>query len=350
MTVDREYRGAIVIAPPGIFGQWAIQLITDAAAACHPPLRVCMLDRQDAIDLSVAPTSIFFTQFPSKSVQEITESGQLPIVAFIDHAAESLAHQLRISNCTFIDALRATTSAAAINPKLHRGVSTLIFHREAPMEPSPLLERTFEHLALPLSMPQSSALKDRYAGVGPDKGDLEASFSRFVSEYLPLGSALNELTAENLTIVDQALAPLVEMGRSDDQHIVTWASALFLSGDQPNERAPVVANVTGAARIIYYGPYLYLPSGDWEAEMTVGFSTDAIGSNFTIEVYSSELLARARFQVKETGLFKGKFYFTHSSLQDHLELRLRNDQGAIEGRIGLAWVAFKLLGEASEHL
>ncbi len=346
MTVERQYRGAIVIAPPGVIGEWGLQIIREAATLCNPPLQVHTLDRFDAVDLGLAPGGVFLTQFPSKSVQKVLDAGQLPIVTFIDDAQEAIAYLLRLTNCAFIDALRSTTCAAVINPELGRGLSTLVFRRADCPTASHVLERTLEHLALPISAAGKIALVEKYCSQDPGSDGIEASLLKCVAGYKPAGAAIDELTAEQLTITEQTLGSMVSMSVAGERLPITWASGLFLSGDRPNERAPLVVEMTGAARIIYYGPYLYLPPGNWEAEFAVGFSSDAIGSTFTVEVYSSQLLARARFGAKETGLFKGIFQFTHSTAQDHVELRFQSDQGAIEGKFGLAWVKFNALDES----
>lgn len=345
MTVKRQYRGAIVIAPPGIIGEWGLQIIREAATLCNPPLQVHMLDRFDPIDLNLASSTVFLTQFPSKSVQDVLNGGQFPVVALIDDAQEGIAYLLRLTNCSFIDALRSTTCAAAINPELGRGVSTLVFQRQDPSTAPYILERMLDHLALPVPSEGTDFLTEKYCSGEPASGSLEASLLKCVVGYKPMGAALDELTVEQLTIIDQTLGPMVRMSQAGKRLPITWASGLFLSGDRPNERAPIVVEMTGAARIIYYGPYLYLPLGNWEAEFAVGFSNDAAGSTFTVEVYGSQLLARARFGAKKSGLFKGTFQFTHLTAQDHLELRFQSDQGSIEGKFGLAWVKFTALDE-----
>ena len=326
-----------MVAPPGAMGAWGLQMVRDAAVACSPSLEVRLLDRLDTVDLAVASQTIFATQFPSESVQLVVERGQLPIIAFIDDAAEAVAYLLRTTGCTFIDALRSTTCGAVLNPGFFRGVSTLVLHRGLAMGAHRTLERALTHLGLALPADKLAELKMKYCAIGLDSNSLESSLAKCVVGYQPIGRS-HDLTAEQHSITEQVLSPLVRMALSDDQPPITWPSGVFLSGDRPNERAPVVAEMTGAARIIYYGPYLYLPAGAWAAEIAVGFSKDAVGSTFTIEVYGSDLIARGKFRAVQTGLFTGTFIFTHKRHQDHLEIRFSNDQGAIEGKFGLAWV------------
>jgi hypothetical protein len=338
MTIERNYRGSIVITPPGIFGQWAFQLMSDAAVASDPPLQVQVLDRHDIVNLESAAQTVFLVRFPSDSVKRIVDAGLLPVVAFLDFAKDAIAFHTRTANCSFVDALRAATSAASINPNLRGGLSTLVLRRDQFTNATDLVERVLDHLAIKIPAAALASLKSRYAERDFAPMSVEESLAQNVQGYFSKDLGTDDLAAEQLTFIEQALEPLLEMSISADMQPIVWPAGLFLSGDRPNERAPVVADMVGGARIIYYGPYLCLPAGAYEVEITVGFSSDAVGYPFTVEVYGSALLARARFQAKETGLFTGVFYFVHTQIGDQLELRFRNDQGAIEGKFGLAWV------------
>ena len=183
MTVDRKYRGAIVVAPPGAIGAWGLQMVRDAAAACSPSLEVRLLDRLDTVDLAVASQTIFATQFPSESVQLVLEQGQLPIVAFIDDATEAVAYLLRTTGCTFIDALRSTTCGAVLNPSFFRGVSTLVLHRDLAMGADRILERALTHLGLALPADKLADLKMKYCAIGLDSNSLETSLAECLVGY-----------------------------------------------------------------------------------------------------------------------------------------------------------------------
>jgi hypothetical protein len=348
MTTDRQFRGAIVVAGPGLIGTWAIDLIREAAAAAAPPLDFRVLHRLDVIDPAASGRTVYATQFPGESVLTIVRDGTLPVVAFVDDATDATAYQRRVTGCTFIDALRSVACGAVANPSLFRGVSTLVFYRGNATNAVSILERTLEHLAISLHTDKMAELTQKYCPDKEDSRSLEAALSACVALYAPRGNWSNELTAEEASIAEHAVGPIVAMANRKDWPPVTWPFAVFLSGDRPNERALIMTEMTGRARIIYYGPYLYLPPGHWEGEMVVGFSEDAVGSAFTVEVCGgSTSVARARFRASQPGLFRGTFVFSLLNVQDPIELRFSNDQGAIEGRFGLAWLKLHYRGELS---
>jgi hypothetical protein len=161
----------------------------------------------------------------------------------------------------------------------------------------------------------------------------------FRAGYVPPGKT-SSISSEEVAIIDQVLSPIALTAVSSDITPICWPSSVFLYGDRPNERAPLVADVTGVARIIFYGPYFHLPAGRWQVQVVLGFSDDIFGTPFSIEVHGSAVVAKAVVKPHGGGIFTGSFSMAHTKSQDPLELRIRNEEGAIEGRIGLARVRF----------
>ena len=194
-------------------------------------------------------------------------------------------------------------------------------------------------------MPPSSSesLLDEFAGPESERASLEASLARHVVGYEPLEAASTGLTPHEAELVNRALAPIVQMSWSPDPAPIVWPTSVFFSGDQPGSPASLVADVTGAARILYYGPYFHLPRGKWGARMMIGFTEDARGMPFSIEVHAGVLLARATTQSIGKGVFHASFQFVHEAPQNPVEIQVRSDQGAIGGKVALGRVEFKLL-------
>ena len=61
-------------------------------------------------------------------------------------------------------------------------------------------------------------------------------------------------------MIGGALSPLIQMSFSENP-VPSSADQSVLSGDRPDTPASLVAELTGGARILYYGPYFYLPAG-----------------------------------------------------------------------------------------
>jgi hypothetical protein len=344
------FKGAIIVTPPSIIGAWASDLLRDGAAAAAGPLEVRTLERLD--DLGPEESwwqKLYLTRFPSASVISAIEDGRIPVIGFVDEACDTVAYIRRTTSCSFIEALRLATSASVANRALLRGKNAFVVRRNRNTAPDNLMERIFEHVNLPLAS-VADALKLKLKYCGNAKHDVLEERLSVIASYKPQGEwSSEEISEEESKIVNQVLQPIVQMAFQKESLPVKWPCAVLLSPDRPNGQAPIVADVTGAARNIYYGPYFHLPPGTYRARLVAGFSKSAVGSPFSIEVAASTLLAKARFRATEQGIFRGEFIVRHRSPQDPVEVRFRNDEGAITGQVGLAWIEFELEEELRDH-
>jgi hypothetical protein len=238
-----------------------------------------------------------------------------------------------------VDALRLQTVAAAPYAELRDHPRLLILHRLADATAAEIVDAVLDHLDLPLSEVDREIVRASRLPDGHPTANLESALLARVPGYAPLGES--GLSAKDVTMVGGVLSPLLQMSFRDTGGPVVWPVEAFFSGDKPDTPASLVAELTGAARILYYGPYLYLPPGSWRVRMTVGFSAEARSMPFSVEVYAAErLLAIATMSPEGHGVYHANFGFVHDTPLHHIELRLRTDRGAIEGRVALGNVEF----------
>lgn len=76
--------------------------------------------------------------------------------------------------------------------------------------------------------------------------------------------------------------------------------------------------------------------------MMVGFSADVRRTPFSVEVVGGQLLAHATMVPEAKGVFHASFGFTHHDASQPVEVRVRIDRGAIEGRFAFGNVEFSL--------
>lgn len=343
-TVDRaSYKGALVVGPSSIFAAWVHNLLRDAAAAMTLQLR--FLDKFDDVGPEEEwSQTLYLTQFPSAPVISIIEGGRMPVLALLDEAQDAVAYIRRSSGCTFIEALRVATSGAVADRALLHADSALVLHRNYRGSTSGLIDKMLDHLVMRIPAEAYKAIKQKYLGSALEELTLENSLQR-APFYKPPGEWSNELTAAEAAIVDEVLKPMVLMALQENCVPIRWSYRVLLSGDRPNEPAPMIAEVAGAARNIYYGPYFYLPPGTYRARLVAGFSKEAVGLPFSADVAGSTQLAKARFRPAEPGILEGEFLVVHNLPQDSLEMRFRNDEGEIDGQVGVAWIEFEFLGD-----
>ncbi len=237
------------------------------------------------------------------------------------------------------------TAATASYAQLRGHARLLILHRLADLPTKDILDLILKHLELEVPADQYDALCERRLGSRGQDADLEASLKDCVAGYERLEEGSARFTAQEIAMISDVLGPLVQMSFLDAPRPVIWPTQAFLSGDRPDTPASLVADLTGGARILYYGPYFYLPAGYWTARMIVGFSAGARRTPFSVEVYGGRLLAHATMVPEAKGVFRASFGFVHDDALQPVEVRVRTDRGAIEGRLALGNIEFTRAGE-----
>ncbi len=337
-------RDMVAVGAPGVLATWGFDLLREACARLDPEVDIRDVDRDDAVEgLGIAagrPRILCLSQFTSPSLRAAMAAGVVPIVAFLDDPVDSVRYLKFASECTTMEALRAQTAATAGYAFLFANRQALLIPRASPRGAREIVRRILDHLQFDRLAPDYEAVVGEFSGADDEAVSLEAALARKVAGYEPPESAALSLASGELQCINDALAPIVRMAGSAEAAPIVWPTAVFFSGDQPGEPASLVADMTGAARILYYGPYLHLPSGAWTVRMMVGFSDGARGTPLSIEVHCERLLAHATMQPAGKGVFHASFQFAHDAPQDAIEIRLSSDRGAIDGRLALGRVEF----------
>ncbi|HEY1941197.1 MAG TPA: hypothetical protein VGH40_03655 [Roseiarcus sp.] len=340
-----------LVAPPGVLGTWAFDLLREACSLVGDQITARLVDRLDEVEglgeASGRPRMLCLSQFTSASLRTAMAAGAIPIVVFLDDPIDSVRYLKFASGCSTLEALRIQTAAAVSSAFLCGNPTALAIDRATSGRARDTVLRILDHLELDLLPSAFEILLGKFAGPESEQASLEARLARHVAGYAPLEAASTELAPREAEIVNRALAPIVQMSRSPDPAPIVWPTSVFFSGDQPGSPAALVADVTGGARILYYGPYFHLPRGNWGARLMIGFTEDARGIPFSIEVHAGLLLARATMQSIGKGVFHASFQFAHEAPQNPVEIQVRSDQGAIGGKVALGRVEFNLLPAGS---
>jgi hypothetical protein len=339
-----EPTDVIVVGGPSVLSNWGADLVRAALDSASPPTEFRAVDRTGSVDKLIATRAgsrkLCWAQFPSPDLVEIIKAARQPVVAFLDEPVDSVRFLKETSGCSFLEALRAQTAAAVVCPALLDNPSVLFVNRCKSGTTGGIGAKILEHLRIGIPVEATPSFMDQFVGeAGAAAWPLERALSRRVAGYLVPGTD-SSITSEEAAVIGQVLTPMTLMAIRREVEPICWPSSVFLAGDRPNERAPLVAEVIGAARIIFYGPYFHLPAGRWQVRIVFGFSRDIFGTPFSIQVQGSSLVAKAVVKPEREGIFRGSFLMVHTRPHEPLELQISNTEGAIEGRIGLARVEF----------
>ncbi|KRE15778.1 hypothetical protein ASE63_16205 [Bosea sp. Root381] len=288
-------------------------------------------DRNDSVaDLGTrqAPRLIL-SQFPNPDFARSCEKRNIRTLVFADDIVEAVRHVRQAHRISTSQALRPVCAGLVLARPFAAAAQGLVIRRDMAGTAPEILAVLLGHFGLNLSREQAREICRQ---IGADHPSLREALHRLV----PAESVLDE--------GDAALVAQVLGGLQDLQHgspgAVSWPRQCFLMGDRPDTMPPVALAVTGRARIIYYGPYYHLPRGSWAARMSVGFSQDIRGMPFSIEVHSTELLGKARILAERGGIFSLEFDIVVAVPHEPIEVRVMNEQGAIEGHMGLVGIDF----------
>jgi hypothetical protein len=341
--MPRRAHDAIALGPPCVLSTWAFDLLREVCALVPDRAAVRAIDREDPLepDGDRAPL-IYLSHFPSPPLQAQCGEGTAPILLCLDDPADSVRYLQQGGTGSVVEALRLQTAAAAFYAQLRGNPRLLILHRLADAPCGELLDAILDHLGLELAPEHYDMVHRKRLGPKGKDSDLESSLQFRVDGYEPLEDAQTRFTPKEIAMIGGVLSPLIQMSFRESAGSIVWPTEAFLSGDRPDTPASLVADLTGAARILYYGPYFYLPVGSWSVRMMVGFSAGARRTPFSVEVFGGRLLAHATMVPEAKGVYHASFGFTHHDASQPVEVRVRTDHGAIEGRLAFGNVEFSL--------
>ena len=325
--------GLVVIVTPGPATAWAYNLVNVLAERSRIAVRA--IDRQDAIDTD-QPSTIHICQYPSKSVIDAIETGALDAILVVEDPLSSIAHTMGSQGRTFLEALRSLTASWVANLAIGRtSRSRLVF----PAYEQPALN-TARRLAAGIGINFDHAvMADMVALLAPGIPVQTSLIDTLRAQSPDLRFAdLGDTERETVRKVAEAA---LDMAQGSTDRPIIWPSDVYLSGDRPNEPAPMIAPVMGPSRVMLYGPYLHLPPADFRAQMIVAFSGRIEEVPFLIEIHAgSQCLGRYRIQGRRSGGYRGWFNFRTEDPVAPIEIHFRNERGSIEGEVALVELAF----------
>lgn len=322
----------VAVGYPSPLATWAFRFLEAALRRIASDLAVLRLDRFDTVaDLGAHQgTRLILSMFPSPDFAEACRANHVRSLIFADDLVEAVQHVRAAHAKSIHEALRPVSCGLVLAGPFARSPLGRVVGRELDGTMPDILRLLLAHLGLALS---DEAARTLCRDIGAEEESLNAALRQ-------PSTAPSKMSEADSAVVFQVLGGLRKHLEHADPGDVTWPHYCFLMGDEPNSSPPLALAVTGRARIIYYGPYLHLPRGLWTVRVSIGFSQDVRGMPFSIEVHSNELLGKARILAERGGIFSLEFEIAVTAPHEPIEVRIMNEQGAIEGHMGLVGVDF----------
>jgi hypothetical protein len=337
---------ALLLVTPDAFGRWLIRVAFVALQAAHPGARMIHLDREDAPELpgDAGDAPVLYTaHYPGPRLMDYLDqrsngdspANPMPIVVGVATGLETIIDIMATASTTLDEALRpATASLSMLASYLSRDDCFWLFAPQraenAMFEPKAgeLRRQLLDNLGIPYFADVMDAMRLEAAILAVQRED-RAAYAKTVG-----------LDAADIQLLQRVFLPLLEHLTSGTRSLVAWPRDVLITTDQDGGLNSTTVDVTGPARILYYGPYFHLPAGHWLVRVAIGFSNDISDLSFVVAIEAGGLVAHGRVQPMRGGLFKAEFPMLHTRPECGVEVIVRSEAGAIEGKIAVGAVHF----------
>jgi hypothetical protein len=309
---------SILITTPGTAADWAMAAAR-ALAARIEGLVVVTLDRNGTVEPG-SGAILYLCPEPGPAVIAAVMAGTLRPILVMETPA-TIAANLAQPGLATLDIVRAGTLALIAHAVIGRaaGAQRLILNGVSDAH----------RLAGALGLPASAADLAEIAPHAPRAAPVPPP-----PNADPVGAAGHRVLA---SMEAQAVPDPAARGP------IVWPVEVMFWGDEPGTPAPPVVDMAGPSRVLVYGPYFHLPPGGYAAEFEVTVSGRADDIPFSLELHAGpDRLVRVVIGARPSGRYLGRFAFTHAHPLEPIEMRLRMERGAIEGKLALADIRFTL--------
>jgi hypothetical protein len=300
-----------VSTPFAYWGFGVVSAILKAITGTSLQLHVSALAQlRDGFARRGGGSVVVTSDFPDADLADFVCASGLPLIVFSDDPATVLDWTIRSRNMSAADAARLCSRIySSLAPSLRaerklvisgaRGASARQIVAEIveflwPGRGERLAELTYEHLAGP-------------SGIAP----------------------LPEDAGGGVVDTGAALAGYADLlvGRWPEDML--WPLALFTRPDERPWGDPI--DLTGPARAVLYGPYMYLPVGDWAARVEFEIDGAVSGVEASTDVRINEVVTEKAFHMPAKGIFAYELGFRVADPHHAVEIRLFIRKSAIEG-------------------
>lgn len=316
-----------VLGMPSAFAAWGFEVVRRLVQVSNLGLEPIWVDRMEAFDHDEASPFLVCSQFPPRPLRRMLSTRRIPLIVFVTDGMDALRYQRQLQP-VLLEAVRTV------------GASVALIADCAPQEHALFLDATDRPGA-------DSVVRAIASHLGQNLSDDVVAAVLASAGPIPTSQLAS---APVLTAADEGIVTLVlgnGIAHLRDAAVAlksVWPHRVFFAGDRPNEEAPLVTEATGGSRVLYYGPYFHLVEGFWRVQMTLGFTKEAVGLPLKIAAYGPGLLGEARIRPSQEGIFAAQFTFAVSEPEHPVELHVRTEEGAIEGRIALGQAELSYLG------
>lgn len=324
------------IGLPGRFAEWCDAVIFRLAQRALGPVELVSLNTLDELALAMIRTGashfVVCSREPGGRVQTALAQAGRRFIAVLDEPRAALRDLATRPGFDLLAATRSVASSCASILNCAAMPEALVLsgvkHAHDLVSTATMIAR---HLELEVNGDEietiAAALRDE--GVVPLPADHDAWW--------------DSLQEPQQALVDGALGAYVDYFAGGGLGKITWERELFFISEEPAAQEPVPAarpvDITGRIRFLVFGPYINLPPGSWSASVILGFSPEAAGMTYIIEVFAGIQLTHVRIEPGDERIFEANLHFSVDAAVDHpVQIRIHNERPAFDGRLAVGYV------------
>jgi hypothetical protein len=340
------------IGLPGRLAEWCDAVIFRLAQRALGPVELVSLNTLDELALAMIRTGashfVVCARQPGGGVQTALAQAGRRFIAVLDEPRAALRDLATRPGSDLIAATRAIASSCASMLNCAAMPAALVLngveHGDDLVATASMIAR---HLDLDVNGEEIETIVTllRDEGVAPKPAGDEAW--------------LDSLEGSQRALVNGALGAYVDHFAGGALGRITWERELFFLSEEPATHEPVPASrpvdITGRIRFLVYGPFINLPPGSWSASVILGFSPEAAGMTYIIEVFAGTQLTHVRIEPGDERIFEANLHFSLDAAIDHpVQIRIHNERPAFDGRLALGYVTMtpqaSVRGDARAYL
>jgi hypothetical protein len=135
--------------------------------------------------------------------------------------------------------------------------------------------------------------------------------------------------SEEVSAALSAVAGYADLLQGRVPEAIHWPLSFFTRPDKLSWSDPI--DLTGPARAVLYGPYMYLPVGEWSARVEFEIDGAVSGIEAMTDVRINEVVTEKSFVMPAKGIFAYELSFRVVDPHRAVEIRLFIKKSAIEG-------------------
>jgi hypothetical protein len=320
------------IGLPSSFAEWCDALIGRMAECSFGTVECIALNTLEELAAAVLKTRasrlVACSRQPVARLQTEIIEAKRPYLVAIGDPRTALRDLSERMGCDLPEAVRAVASSCAAIFSLTKAPGALVVSGGDVVDPIAVAAVIAEHFELPASRDEIAAIVAELgeAGITPNRVEDRAWW--------------DALSERQRAVVSGALAPY--LSGADLEPLVWEPELFFANSDSPaptTVTAARVVDITGRVRFLAYGPFINLPPGSWSANAVLGFSAEAAGMSFMVEVFAGRQLSCTRITPSAEQIIEANIHFViDSSVDQPVQVRIVNERPAFDGRLAIGHV------------